>query len=66
MSKVTGYVARDENDTLWFHFRRPRRTIDVWESTDDNFYIPEEYFPDFIGLEWKDKPVKVEISIEKI
>lgn len=70
MSKVKGYVARDEDNGLWFYFKKPKRRAVTWECEDgsnDEFWIPEDIIPDFIGLvEWEGKPLKVELTIEKV
>ena len=67
MSKVKGYVARDEDNGLWFHFQKPKRKTETWVSDENSFWVPEEIVEDFIGLvEWEGKPLKVELTIEKV
>ena len=29
MVKIEGYVARDNDDSLWFHFTKPHRENDI-------------------------------------
>jgi len=67
---MTGYVARDLNTSLWFHFSKPKRkevltTVMFWESDDKAFQIYDSDFPEFKNLKWEDKPVKVEFNIHK-
>jgi hypothetical protein len=68
--KFNGYVARDKNNSLWFHYIKPHRENDIektwWGSNDKSFEIFNWDFPEFNDLTWEDEPVEVEFMINKI
>ena len=65
---LKGYIARDEDKSLWFHKKKPNR-IDMgpqifsWFQSDGQFQLDEDLFP---SLTWEDEPVKVELIIRQI
>lgn len=67
---IDGYVARDKNGDLYFHYIKPHRENEFeltwWGSTDANFWISDDDFPEFKDLKWEDEPLKVRIAIKKV
>ena len=71
MSKTfKGYIARDKNGSLWFHYVKPRRENDIektwWGSNDKMFQIFDFDFPQFKDLTWEGTPCKVELTIKRV
>lgn len=67
---MIGYVARDLDGTLWFHYQKPKRAMkngDGWWYSDigESFKIKDKDFPEFKSLTWKDKPLRVGFNIHK-
>lgn len=67
---MKGYVARDLNESLWFHYIKPHRkeALDrmmYWESDERCFQISDNDFPEFKSLKWQDKPITVGFNIHK-
>ena len=67
---MVGYVARDLNESLWFHYSKPHRKGVVgrmmyWDSDEKCFQIHDDDFPEFKDLKWQDKPVRVGFQIHK-
>jgi hypothetical protein len=64
---MIGYVARDLDGTLWFHYQKPKRNNSgEWISdADRSFEIEDKDFPEFKSLTWKDKPLRVGFNIHK-
>jgi hypothetical protein len=66
---MIGYVARDQNETLGFHYIKPSRKGTpgniFWVSDERTFVISDEDFPEFKTLTWKDTPVRVGFDIHK-
>lgn len=67
---MKGYVARDLNESLWFHYTKPKRAKALeremyWESDDKSFQIHDSDFPEFKDLKWQDKPIAVGFDIHK-
>lgn len=66
---MIGYVARDLDGSLWFHYIMPHRENDIkktwWGSNDKAFEIFDSDFPGFENLTWKDAPVRVGFNIHK-
>ena len=64
---MIGYVARDKSGELYIHGEKPHYEdkYDGWFSTPDNLNITDE-FSEFDDLDYTDKPVKVEIKLEKV
>ena len=66
---MKGYVARDKDGTLWFHYVEPHRENDIketwWGSNDKEFRIFDFDFPEFKDLTWEGEPVEVEFNIQR-
>jgi hypothetical protein len=67
---MIGYVARDLNESLWFHYFKPKRKEVLaktmfWESDERAFQIYDTDFPEFKDLKWKDKPIRVGFNVHK-
>lgn len=64
---MIGYVARDLDETLWFHYIKPYRIVKNndgwWLSNERTFKISDNDFPAFKSLAWKDKPIRVGFDI---
>ena len=70
MSKTfKGYVARDLDGSIWFHYRKPHRENDIektwWGSNDKSFRIYDFDFPQFKDLTWEGEPCEVELTIKR-
>ena len=72
---VRGWVARDEDDTLWFHHVKPRRMSTkeayyncwVWYSASSSRQIESKRAHSlFKHLKWDDEPVEIELVIKKL
>ena len=67
---IEGWIARDEDKSLWFHYVKPKRENEIektwWGSNDKTFRIYDWDFPQFKDLKWEDEPRKVLITIETI
>ena len=67
---VKGYVARDLDNSLWFHFTKPHLENDIeltwWGSTDSSFEIYDHTFPQFKDVTFRGGPVKVEFYMKRI
>jgi hypothetical protein len=70
MVKIKGYVARDNDDSLWFHFTKPHRENDIektwWGSNDKAFQINDFDFPLFNNLDWDGEPCQVELTMKRV
>ena len=67
---MIGYVARDLNGSLWFHYEKPKRKEGLgrdmyWESNDKTFQVYDSDFPEFKELKWTDSPMRVGMNIHK-
>lgn len=66
---MKGYVARDKNNSLWFHYVKPRKRLgneqDYWISNDWEMELDPSCFPEFDDLVFEDEPVEVELTITK-
>jgi hypothetical protein len=65
---MKGYLARDLNGSLWFHYVKPHRVEAAvnymyWESNERSFQISDDDFPEFKKLKWQDKPISVGFNI---
>lgn len=64
---IKGYVARDKDGSLWFHYRRPHKENDIektwWGSNDKSFRIYDFDFPEFEDVTWEGGPKKVELTL---
>jgi hypothetical protein len=64
---MVGYIAKDLDTTVWFHFIKPikNKDKDMWLSDERMFRIDLDIFPEFNSLSWKDEePVKVKFDIK--
>lgn len=63
-TKLTGWVARDEDERIWVYETCPKRYSDwqQWVGNDGSMRLDQESFP---NIKWEDEPMKVEITIRK-
>lgn len=62
--KITGWVARDENESLYFFYGKPIKSEDIW--IDGSFsFLRLKGKSEFNDLTWKDEPIEVELIIKK-
>lgn len=72
--KIKGWVAKDEDDAVFFHVKQPHREpmitltnerIGIWQSYNERFRLSalDKMFPE---LTWNDEPIEVELTIKKI
>jgi hypothetical protein len=51
---IKGFVARDKNGDIWFHYYKPKRENDLektwWGSSDKQFRIYDFDFPEYKDL----------------
>ena len=69
--KIKGYVARDKDGSIWFHYTKPRRENDIektwWGSNDKSFEIYDFDFPEYADLTWEEsEPVEVELTLKRL
>ena len=68
--KINGYVAKDKDGSLWFHYIKPHRENNIektwWGSNDKAFEIYKRDFAEFDDLTWENEPIEVELIINKI
>lgn len=67
---MIGYVARDLNGSLWFHYTKPKRKeaagrMMYWCSDEKTFQIHDSDFPEFKNLKWQNNPVRVKFQIHR-
>ena len=64
---MIGYIAKDKNNEVYLHSELPEYndTYGGWFSQPDTLNITGE-FPEFDNMSYKDKPVKVEIKLERV
>lgn len=72
MIKIKGYVARDKDGSIWFHYTKPYRENGIekdlvgWASNDKTFEIYDFDFPEYADLTWEEsEPVEVELTLKK-
>lgn len=71
-NKVHFYVARDEDNSLWFYLGKPERLEQKFMPTSHGRIIrSEKYFSDYgldandyVNLKWEDEPVEVFLNLE--
>ena len=65
---MIGYIARDKDGSLYFHYTFPVKDDDRewWWSDDDSFELKREFFPEFSNITYNNNPVKVELNIKRI
>jgi hypothetical protein len=73
MVKIRGYVARDNDGSIWFHYTKPHRENDIaidllgWGSNDKTFEINDFDFPEYADLTWEEsEPVEVELTLKRL
>ena len=71
MVKIKGYVARDNDGSIWFHYTKPHRENDIektwWGSNDKSFEIYDFDFPEYADLTWEEsEPVEVELTLKRL
>ncbi len=63
--KIKGWIARDEDGSVWFHYSKPQRKDEGrWESS----ICPqpmEIYNVPLPELTWEDEPVEIELILRK-
>ena len=69
--KIKGYVARDKDGSIWFHYTKPHRENDIektwWGSNDKSFEIYDFDFPEYADLTWEEsEPVEVELTLKRL
>lgn len=64
---MIGYVARDKDGEMYLHTEEPvyDDELEGWYSAPDMINITEQ-FPKFDGISYTDKPIKVEIKLERV
>ena len=64
---MIGYVAKDRNGEIYLHTEKPKYDIIFggWLSDSEMVPITGE-FPEFDNMSYTDKPIKVEIKLEKV
>ena len=72
---IKGWIARDDDYTLAFHYVKPRRVVFqdgrrskegtpwVWFNDEGWLLMPTDFFPD---LKWEDEPIEVELTIKRL
>lgn len=62
---MKGWIARDKDWMLHFFFTKPTRYEDlgVWASGGERYLIPGEFGN---NLYWNDKPIEVELLVNKL
>ena len=64
---IKGWVARDKDGSLWFHYSKPRRENDIektwWGSDDRTFQL---FNIDYQDLKWESEPIEVELPIIRV
>jgi hypothetical protein len=61
---MTGYVAKDKDGTLYLYSEEPEKEDDMYLWSD--FIRIDDDNSKFNDISFEDKPVKVEIKLEKI
>ena len=64
---MIGYVAKDKNETVYLHTEEPIYDDfnEIWFSSPEEIRITGQ-FPEFDTMSYTDKPIKVEIKLERI
>lgn len=62
---IEGYVARDQDNILYFYDSKPKRDVNFgcWISHNGESHLKNISFP---NLKWEDEPIKVELTIKRI
>jgi hypothetical protein len=64
---MIGYVAKDKDGEIYLHTEKPtyNNELEGWYSAPDMINITNQ-FPKFNDMSYTDKPIKVEIKLEKV
>lgn len=66
---VEGWVARDLDGSLWFHYHEPHLENEIektwWGSSDNSFELYEPNHPGFENVTFDGGPVKVKLVVIK-
>ena len=64
---MIGYVAKDKNGEIYLHTEEPTydNELEGWYSAPDMINITNQ-FTEFDNISYTDKPIKVEIKLEKV
>ena len=64
---MIGYVAKDKNGEVYLHTEEPAYDdrLKGWYSAPDMINITNQ-FSEFDNMSYNDKPIKVEIKLEKV
>ena len=64
---MIGYVAKDSNNTLYLYSEKPEydESNKMWFGGPDMIDITGQ-FPEFDNMSYTDKPIKVEIKLERV
>ena len=65
---MIGYVSKDKDGSLYFHYTLPVRDEDNewWWSDDDALFLKTNIFPEFDNITYDDEPIKVELNIKRV
>ena len=64
---MIGYVAKDRDREIYLYEKEPTydNELEGWNSTLEMINITGQ-FPEFNNMSYTDKPIKVEIKLERI
>ena len=64
---MIGYIAKDRNEEIYLHGEKPTydNELEDWYCNNGTINITGQ-FPEFDDMSYTDKPIKVEIKLEKI
>lgn len=64
---MIGYVAKDKNGEVYLHTEEPAYAdeLEGWYSASDMINITNQFL-EFADISYKDKPIKVEIKLERV
>ena len=64
---MIGYVAKDKNGEVYLHTEEPAYDdeLEGWYSAPDMINITNQFL-EFADISYKDKPIKVEIKLERV
>ena len=66
---VEGWVARDLDGSLWFHYHKPHLENELeqtwWGSSDNSFRLYEPIHPGFENVTFEGGPIKTKLIIVK-
>lgn len=64
---MVGYIAKDKNENIYLHTKKPTYVdeLEGWYSAPDMINVTGQ-FTEFNNISYDDKPIKVEIKLERI